>query len=479
MRRFTAVLLCALFLFSGAVIPAAAQDAYAYPAPEVLEIDLFIHPYHYLQMISTTEKKKYPALVSIDGDDMRGIGVQIRGNSSLRMGMMTSQRRLPLELCFDWADANGAFCGNPSLKLINSFTPARLMTQIIAMQAFAFLGIDAPTLRPAFIRINDVDFGLYLAVEDVNDAFAQQHFGGGSLFRPYDCAKDADPPLRAGGKDYFVKSDPEQVDLQALLDLLGQAAQIGQCTDVERLLRFFACEAFLYNTDGLTFGHGNYYLCAHDGELSFIPWDEDDVFNVFSETDSLSSFEAGGDMLFHALMQQDCNRTRYRAIVQELNDTFLNPDTFLPWLEGYICALEPYWNRDRTTLMPSEHYAADLTEGNCLFNAVYGNLSQTFLEYHSQLAAQLADDTCVFFVPDGMTTQTDLVFSPDAGDGAIILDICSRYWKLRRQFYMQEHGHAVWLCGTVFAAVFGMVLLSVFVPKRRSARGKYGRRKEE
>ena len=65
MQRTIAVLLCALLLFSAAVFPAAAaDDAYTYPEPEVLEIDLYIQPYHYLEMISGTDEDKRQSFAS-------------------------------------------------------------------------------------------------------------------------------------------------------------------------------------------------------------------------------------------------------------------------------------------------------------------------------------------------------------------------------------------------------------------------------
>ena len=481
MRRVTAVLLCALFLFPCFIFAACAETetAWAYPEPEVLEIDLYIQPYHFLQMISTTEKKKHPAIVRINGEDAKEIGIQIRGSSTLRVGMMTPQKRLPLELCFDWADARGRFLGNSSLKLINSFTPARLITQVVAMQAFAFLGIEAPRLQPAFIRINDVDFGLYLAAEDVNDTFVQRHFGGGSLFRPYDGEKDASSAIQADGAQFFAKTDPENTDLDSILRSIRQTEDLEKYLDTDQMLRYFACEAFLYNTDGFSFGGANYYLQVQNDRVRYIPWDEDDVFGVFVEGDSLSSFEAGGSPLFHKMMQNETYYAQYRAYVRMLNEQFLNPETFLPWLDGYIHALEPYLDRDQTTLLPSADYVSDLTQGDCIFNTFSGNLARTFREYHAQLAVQLTDETAAFFVPEDMTTDldenTDVGKWNDAERSAIIVEICRRYWSLRRSFYFREYGRELGLCGGAFVLIFVFTVVSVYVPKRTG----YHRRKEE
>ena len=468
MQRTIAVLLCALLLFSGAAFPAAAaDDAYTYPEPEVLEIDLYIQPYHYLEMISGTDENKHPAIVCINGGETQEIGIQVRGDSSLREGLETPGKRIPFELCFDYADASGNFRGNPSLKLINCQTPARLLIQYIAMLSYAFSGVPTPRITPAFIRINDTDFGLYLAVEDLNEAFVQDRFAGASLYRPL--AKQDTPaqtvPFEGG--ELLVKADHGNETVLRYADARRRGENVDRYLDVDEILRFFACETFLDNADGFLSRSRNFYLADNNGKLSLLPWDTDYVFETLSKGGEWSDFAQYDAPLFRYLMEDETNRLRYREYLRQLNDVFLNPETFLPWLEGCIRTVSPYFQRDMTIDLRSQDVYADLTSGAEVYNTQSGNLMLTFEVYHKLMRRMLSGDTTSFseLKEDAVASvkvkkarQKTRVSQPDR---SVIARICQHYWSLRRQVFEREYGSQLLMCGGFFGLVFCIAVWSV------------------
>lgn len=482
MRHRIAVMLCALFLLPCTVCFASAETdaAYDYPATEVMTIDLFIHPSHYLQMISTEEDKKHPAVVCVDEGNPARIEVSLRGASSLDEGMSTPAKRVPLKLQFDETRPQDFVWENPTLKLINSSTPAILIVQYIAMQAFEYMGIPSPKLRPAFLRINGVDFGLYLAVEDVNDAFAQKHYGSSSLFRPSRDGREDDVRM-VDGKPFSAKSDPEHVDLDALLREIAKGGNISQYTLIDNILRFFACETFLYNSDGVLRNEHNAYYCVHDGRVSMIPWDEDMSFQVFntgigeSHVARTTDFEQSENVIARTLLQDETYYALYKNYIRELNEVFLNPDTFLPWLEETIHTLSPYLRRDPTILYPDGDIDAALTQGPYLYNGLEGNLLLTMRVYHDQLNAQLNDPNASFHTdgyavaPDGFIESA--LRSKRYAGGRVVEQVCTNYWKLRRQF-LWGNDSSIWFCGGMFAAVFAAAVAALRIPKGYSKQKK-------
>ena len=479
MRRTLCFFCCLLCLPSFFLFAAAGTDAqaYSYPEPEVLQIDLIMQPSRYLRMIHSAEKQKYPAVVCIDDGDPQSVGVQVRGDRSLREGMEMYCKRVPLELCFDYAGSDGAFRGNPSLKLINCLTPARLLTQIIAMQTFEYMGIPAPRVTPAFIRINDTDFGLYLAVEDLNEAFARDRFGGATLYRPLSAKDDAD-------KRTVVSFDT----IRMVLKVDGGGSALSQYTeakcssqnadmylDVDEFLRYMACETFIMDDDGFMDSRRNFYLADDHGKLKLLPWDKDNVFSAFEERNSFREFEDRSNPLFQEMMQNASYAARYRQYLQMLVDAFLDPDAFLPWLDAYIRALEPYFRRDGTIARYADDVIAELTTGNALFNTMSGNLMLTFRTFHDQADAQLRGTAAGFSVPQDMTLASYSVLSGDkqdewGTDRSVIFRVCAGYWRLRRQALFDNEGKATLVISVFFALVFAATLICVYhpaAPRRR------------
>lgn len=478
MRRIMCVMCCVMLLSCPFALFAHGEDAYAYPEPEVLQIDLVMHPSLYLKMIHSAEKQKYNAVVCIDEGEPQPIGVQVRGDRSLREGMDTASRRIPMELCFDYQDPDGAFRGNSSLKLINCLSPARVLTQLVAMQAFVFLGIPTPQVTPAFIRINDTDFGVYLAVEDLNGAFSQNRLGGASLYRPFS-QKDTEDACRIetfDGDRMVLKFDGGCSGLSQFTQARNNRESGEPFLDVDEFLRYMACETFIMNDDGYVQRVRNFYLADDHGKLMLLPWDKDDVFPVYEDLSSFREFAQRGNPLFHELLENETYATRYRQYLRSLTDAFLNPDTFLPWLEAYIRVLDPFFRRDETMPKYTDDVLAELTTGNTLFNTMNGNLLQTFRLYHEQAAAQLTGRAGAFSIPQDMTLAPYFSASDDEqGDRSVIFRVCAGYWRLRRQALLQNDGKAMIAIGAAFAVVFSALLISVYHPAARRRRAKHTR----
>lgn len=495
MRRITACVLGVLVLLSGCFFTAFAQNdssaaEYTYPQADVLLIDLVIQPSRYLQMTHSMERKKYPAVVSINGEPAREIGVRARGSMSLDDGMNFASKRIPMELIFDYSDPDGKFRENASLKLINSYTPAKLLTQLIAMQTFSYLGVPAPRIQPAFLRINDVDFGLYLAIEDLNEDFVRNHFGTGTLFRRFNMREQysgedvtSQATVTFESVNMKIKADHGTETVRRYEQSRLRGESVEQYLDVDALLRFLACEVFMFDQDGIQYLKNCYFL-EHDGKISALPWDQSVVFNVFRTTlregETYWFYEdqyAINTRFYSQLLQNEAYHARYRQYLRQLNDDFLDPDKFLPWLEEYIRALSPYFQRDNSIGLYSEHIAQDLTTGNELYNDLFGNLLLTFQVYHDETDEILDGKADWYYYPDGLSAVSEgpefenLEARIYGTDHSIIFRICGNYWKLRRAAVFGKYGPAIWGTGGVFAAVFLLAVTAVRMPKGKSTRG--------
>lgn len=60
-----------------------------------------------------------------------------------------------------------------------------MMKDYLTYRMMAEFGVDAPLCSFVYITVNGEDFGLYLAVEGVEDAFLERNYSGtGELYKP-------------------------------------------------------------------------------------------------------------------------------------------------------------------------------------------------------------------------------------------------------------------------------------------------------
>ena len=340
------------------------------------------------------------------------------------------------------------------------------------MQTYAFLGIPTPQTTPAFLRINDVDYGLYLAVEDLNESFVRAHFGDVSLYRtpPRDgVGQILDPELTFDGVQLSCKVDRGHETLRQYRQALAQGKDGLAFLDADEFLRFLACDAFICTSDGYFDSRRNFYLLDDHGKFLILPWDRDDVFGQFPNEFSLQSYECKN---LPPLLQDETNFAQYRRYVRRLNDVFLDPDTFLPWLESTVNVLSPYLRADGAYGPIADHILENLTASDELYNTISGNLLLTYRLLHEQLGAQLSGEAEQCAVPEGKYLRDyddgaqDVSFFREK-DRSVVFRVCTNYWRLRRSVCLQEYGTELIVVGCVFAAVFICAVCAVFVPRRR------------
>ena len=281
----------------------------------------------------------------------------------------------------------------------------------------------------------------------------------------------------------IAKVDCGSDTIRRFADANARADNVESFYDVDEFLRFMACESFLYNEDGFLSDYHNFYFADDHGKLKLLPWDEDTVFSVFVDLDNYAINERRyTNLTFHKLMENESYYETYQQYIRKLNDEFLNPDIFLPWLKTYIELLAPYFQRDDTILMRSDDVLTELTTGNELYNDVTGNLLLTFKTYHEQANAVLSDESETFFIPQDMTlcprdySHFDHPLRFVARNALVPFRVCAGYWRLRRQAAASDA--TVWI-GVLFFLVFVCVLRSVYPPACRNPKERKVRKAEK
>lgn len=137
--------------------------------------------------LQTCQSEEYaPCSVVIDGESYRNVGIRGKGNTSLTTVADMGSDRYSFKLEFDHYDSGKSYHGLDKLSLNNAIQDTTYMKDYLTYRMMAQFGAAAPLCSYVYITVNGEDWGLYLAVEGVEESFLRRNFGSeaGALYKP-------------------------------------------------------------------------------------------------------------------------------------------------------------------------------------------------------------------------------------------------------------------------------------------------------
>lgn len=137
--------------------------------------------------LETCEREEYSMCsVVIDGEAYGNVGIRGKGNTSLSAVSSMGNRRYSFKIEFDHYDGTASYHGLDKLCLNNIIQDHTYMKDYLSYTLMNRFGVSAPLCSYAYITVNGEDWGLYLAVEGVEEAFLKRNYGSGSgeLYKP-------------------------------------------------------------------------------------------------------------------------------------------------------------------------------------------------------------------------------------------------------------------------------------------------------
>ena len=136
---------------------------------------------------NSTAEEYYQCDVEINGTTFYRVGIRPKGNTSLTsIASDPTTDRYSFKLEFDqYVDGQTCF-GLDKLILNNNYADATNMKEALIYDMFQYLGADASLYNYAKISVNGEYWGVYLALEAVEDSFMLRNYGAqsGKLYKP-------------------------------------------------------------------------------------------------------------------------------------------------------------------------------------------------------------------------------------------------------------------------------------------------------
>lgn len=225
--------MCLVYLYPGLFASVTASNAPAYaPAMDktkVLDFKIIADEAQWEAMLENAAAEEYiPATVIINGTKIENVGIRPKGNSSLSLvAQDDTTDRFSFKIEFDHYITGQTWLGLDKIVVNNMQGDTTYMKEYLAYDIMDFAGVDAPLFSFADISLNGEAWGFYLAVEALDNSYAQRVYGKdyGNLYKPESMG------MRGGGDiNEAVNAMPDMQAGQAAPPQAGQnnLPQVGQ-----------------------------------------------------------------------------------------------------------------------------------------------------------------------------------------------------------------------------------------------------------
>ena len=324
-----------------------------------------------------TDEKYASCTVVINGEQLDNVGLRATGDSSLTAVAEMDSSRYSYQLEFDHYDSDQTYHRLDKLNLNNLFQDNTMMKENLTYELMRQVGVAAPLSSYTTVYVNDRSFGLYLAVEAIEESFLERYYGSdyGELYKPHgDNGQDV--------KLQYIDDNPEsypnifdnaitdvtpedQARLIGSLKQLSTGKKLKNALDIEAVIRYFAVHNFVCNEDSYTGSTvHNYYLYEKDGKLTMLPRDYHLAFDGIPTGDasavvnqSIYSPVANGDLSSRPMLSWILNSGKYTWLYKRHYIELLTVDV-KKMVETTYNMIAPYVERDPSRFCTYEEFEA-------------------------------------------------------------------------------------------------------------------------
>ncbi|NLY46917.1 MAG: hypothetical protein GX053_13160 [Tissierella sp.] len=144
---------------------------------DIISIEIIADEAQWQEMLDDAINEQYVmADVIVNGTKFQSVGIRPKGNSSLTQVASSDSDRYSFRLQFDEYIKGQTCFGLESFVVNNMIGDNTYMKEYVSYDLMKEICVDAPHFGFADIKVNDENWGLYLAVELYNESYEQRVF---------------------------------------------------------------------------------------------------------------------------------------------------------------------------------------------------------------------------------------------------------------------------------------------------------------
>lgn len=359
---------------------------------EILTVNIQMDEDSWNEMLENAISEEYYRCdVEINGKTFRNVAIRPKGNTSLSSIVSDPDTdRYSFKLEFDHYEEGQSCYGLDKLILNNNYADATNMKEALVYDMFRYMGADASLYNYAKLEINGEYWGIYLALEAVEDSFLTRNYGvqNGALYKPEGMGMGGGFSSGGGANLNYSDDDPDSYSsiwdgeitgttdadherVVTALKNISEGNDLEACMDVDNLLRYMAVHTFVVNEDSLSgaMAH-NYYLYETDGRLNIIPWDYNLIFGGMNMGGGPGGSSSGADSIvndpiddswsstdfFDGLLEDEEYLSQYHQYLLQLVNDYVEGGGFDAFYERVRSQIDTLVETDPTAFYTYEEY---------------------------------------------------------------------------------------------------------------------------
>ena len=201
-KRINVFIICMLIvavIFTGLIVlipktsgegVQSAQPEYAdnvFNKESITEIDIKVDETQWQKMLDSAQAEEYINCdLTINGNTISTVGIRPKGNSSLATVASSDSDRYSFKFEFDHYIDGQTYMGLDKMVINNVQSDATYMKDYLSYDLMTYIGVKTPLFAYANVTVNGKAWGLYVAVEAIEEAFAQRNYGSdyGMFYKP-------------------------------------------------------------------------------------------------------------------------------------------------------------------------------------------------------------------------------------------------------------------------------------------------------
>ncbi len=334
-----------------------------------------------------TETYQYvPCNVNVDGNLFYYCGLRLKGNSSYSD---YKGKKKSFKIKFDEFVACQDMNGISELNLNNSHRDPTFLREKLYYDFLRDNNVIAPKCTFTKLYINDVYWGVYLLVEEVDKKFIKNNFtsANGNLYKgdPLStlCWKGEDQEAYYKSYKKITNLNANNwTDLVQLTNILDHSIHsdeiyfhsLDSIIDLRVMLNVFAANTILVNTDSYNYGAPHNFFLYFDldsKKMKWIAWDANYSFDAFSPVFSYSdavnvSFfynntQKANSSILYNLYNNKYIRKMYLDAINEMTQNF-NSTYFNTKIDSLSDLIREDVYADTLKMYSNEYFERNLTE---------------------------------------------------------------------------------------------------------------------
>ena len=198
----------------------------------------------------------FKATITYDDQTISNVGFRTKGNSSLKSIAQSDSERYSFRIKIDKYIKDQSLNGLNEFVINNVYADASYMREVISYEIMAEMGLIVPEVAYVNVTINGTFYGLYVAVEAIDDSYLARNFDNsdGNLYKA-----EQGSTLKVNTANTFDQKngdDTSRTDLIKLIESLenitnGDKGDIESILDVDSVLKMIDSNDVIANFESI------------------------------------------------------------------------------------------------------------------------------------------------------------------------------------------------------------------------------------